>query len=213
MRMIWRPAAPERSEIDESRSHRESRNEQFRTHGIDREGMIGFVVDAAEPLPGRVLDIGTGRGFAAVELARRGAGVTTIDTSEEMLKSAYLHAVDTGVAENIEFHLTDGGELPFEEGSFEVVTMINVLHHLENPDAVLPEIARVLMPGGRLIASDFTDRGFDILEEIHRKEGRDHDRQAGETVDGFAERLGGVGMKCISRDRRFHQYVIVAEKN
>ena len=88
--MIWRPAAPERTEIDESREHRESRNEQFRTHGIDREGMIGFVVDAAEPLPGRVLDIGTGRGFAAVELARRGAGVATIDTSEEMLKSAAM---------------------------------------------------------------------------------------------------------------------------
>ncbi len=93
--------------------------------------MTSFVVDSAEPLPGTVLDIGTGRGFTAVELARRGAGVATVDMSEESLKSAWLHAIDTGMADRIEFHLADGGDLPFEEGSFEVVTMINVLHHLE----------------------------------------------------------------------------------
>ena len=210
--MIWKPAAPGRSELDENREYRKTRNEQFLSHGLDRDGMTSFAVNKAEPLPGRVLDIGTGRGFTAVELARRGAGVTTIDMSEEMLKSAYLYAVDTGVAGKIEFHLADVGDIPFEEGSFEAVTMINVLHHLENPGAVLPEIARVLMPGGRLVVADFTDRGFDILEKIHREEGQGHDRHAGETVDGFAARLDDVGMKCVCRDRRFHQHVMVAEK-
>jgi len=212
MRMIWRPAAPQGSELDESREYREARNGQFRDHGIDRDGMTGFVVDAAEPLPVNVLDIGTGRGFTAVELARRGAGVTTVDMSEEMLRSAYLYAVDSGVADRIEFHIADGGDLPFEEGSFEVVTMINVLHHLEDPGAVLPEIARVLTPGGRLVVSDFTDRGFEILEEIHRLEGHGHDRHSGETMDSFAARLAGVRMKCVARDSRFHQQVMVAEK-
>lgn len=211
--MIWKTAVPERTELEEIREYRERRNEQYLAHGIDRDGMTGFVVDSAEPLPGTVLDIGTGRGFTAIELARRGAGVTTVDVSEEMLKSAYLNAVDKGVAEKIEFHLMDGGDLPFEEGSFEVVTMINVLHHLENPDEVLPEIARVLMPGGRLVVSDFTEKGFDILEEIHHKDGNGHDRHTGETMDGFASRLDDVGMKCIARDRRFHQLVMVAEKN
>ena len=210
--MIWKSAAPERSEVDENRKYREIRNEQYRSRGLDRDSMTGFVVDMAEPLPGKVLDIGTGKGFTAVELARRGADVTTIDLSEDELRAAYLHAVGTGVVDRIEFHLADGGDLPFEEGSFEVVTMINVLHHMENPGAVLPEIARVLIPGGRLVVSDFTDRGFDILEGMHREEGRSHDRQQGETIDGLASRFGDVGMKCIGRDRRFHQLVMVAEK-
>jgi ubiquinone/menaquinone biosynthesis C-methylase UbiE len=211
--MIWKPASPARSELDESRQYRKMRNEQYLDHGIDREGMIGFIVDSAEPLPGRVLDIGTGRGFTAVELARRGADVTTVDLSEDELKAAYLHAVDMGVADNIEFHLADGSDLPFEMGSFEVITMINVLHHLKNADSVLPEIARVLMPGGRLVVADFTDRGFDILDKIHGRDGIDHDRHAGDTVEGFAARLADVGMQCIERDRRFHQLVIVAEKS
>jgi 2-polyprenyl-3-methyl-5-hydroxy-6-metoxy-1,4-benzoquinol methylase len=211
--MIWKTAAPQQTEIEESREHREMRQAQFAAHGLDRDGMIGFVMDTAEPLPGKVLDIGSGQGYTAVELALRGAEVTSVDMSEEMLRTAYLHALDRGVADRIEFHLTDGGDLPFEEGSFEVVTMVNVLHHLDNPDAVLPEIARVLMPGGRLIVSDFTDRGFDILEEIHREEGHDHDRHAGETIDGFAARLADAGMKCVGRDSRFHQQVMVAEKD
>ena len=80
--MIWKPAAPERSELEESRQYREMRNEQYRDHGIDRDGMTGFIVDSVEPLPGRVLDIGTGKGFMAVELARRGSDVTTVDISE-----------------------------------------------------------------------------------------------------------------------------------
>ena len=210
--MIWKTAVPERSELEKDREYRDMRNEQFLRHGIDRDGMTSFIVDSAEPLPGQVLDIGTGRGFTAIELARRGADVTTVDMSEEMLKSAWLHAVETGMADRIEFHLADGGDLPFEERSFEVVTMVNVLHHLENPEAVLPEIARVLIPGGRLIVADFTDRGFDILEKIHGEDGHSHDKHTGETVDGFASRLDDVGMKCVARDRRFHQYVMVAEK-
>jgi ubiquinone/menaquinone biosynthesis C-methylase UbiE len=211
--MIWKAAAPQQSELEESRQYRERRNEEFLAHGIDRDGMTGFVVDAAEPLPERVLDIGTGRGFTAVELASRGARVISIDKSEEMIRSAYLHALDRGVAGSIEFHLANGGDLPFEEGSFEAVTMINVLHHLENPEEVLPEIARVLMPGGRLVVSDFTEKGFSILDEIHGKEGCTHDVSAGETMERFASRLGDAGLRCVGRDRRFHQQVMVVEKS
>lgn len=210
--MIWMTAAPERNELEKDREYRDMRNEQFLRHGIDRDGMTSFIVDSAEPLPAKVLDLGTGRGFTAVELARRGARVTTVDMSEESLKSAWLHAVETGMADRIEFHLADGGDLPFEEGSFETVTMVNVLHHLENPEAVLPEIARVLMPGGRLIVADFTDKGFDILEKIHGEDGHSHDMHTGETMDSFALRLGDSGLACTARDRRFHQYVMVAEK-
>lgn len=210
--MIWKAAAPKRSELEEDRAYRDMRNEQFLRHGIDRDGMTSFVVDSAEPLSDTVLDIGTGRGFTAVELARRGARVATVDMSEESLKSAWLHAIATGMADRIEFHLADGGDLPFEEGSFEVVTMINVLHHLGNPDEVLPEISRVLMPGGRLIVADFTDKGFDILEKIHGEDGHSHDMDTGETMDGFAARLGDAGLTCTARDRRFHQHVMVVER-
>ena len=210
--MTWIPAAPQQEEIDEVMRHRERRDALFLEHGLDRPAITKFVIDAAEPLEDHVLDVGTGKGLAAVELARRGARVATIDVSERDLRAAFLLASGAGIADRIEFHRADARELPFGDDSFRLVTMINVVHHLEDAPGVLSEIARVLAPGGRLVMSDFTDRGFEILEEIHREENHVHERHAGGTIDGLAAGFEGLGLSCRGRDRRFHQYVMVAVK-
>lgn len=210
--MIWTTAAPRQEETDEILRYRDRRDELFLRHGLDRPAITKFVIDTAEPLEDRVLDVGTGKGLAAVELARRGALVTTVDVSEKDLREAFLLASGAGVADRMEFHRADARELPFGDDSFSLVTMVNVVHHLEDAPAVLAEIARVLAPGGRLVMSDFTDRGFEILEGIHREEGHAHDRHDGATIDGLTEHFDRLGLRCRSRDRRFHQYVMVAVK-
>lgn len=210
--MIWTPTAPRQEEIEEVLRYREQRNELFLRHGLDRPAITAFVIDAAEPLEEHVLDVGTGKGLAAVELARRGARVTTVDVSDKDLRDAFLLASSAGVEGRIEFHHADARELPFGDDSFALVTMINVAHHLEDAPAVLAEIARVLAPGGRLVMSDFTDRGFEILEGIHREENHVHERHTGGSIDGLLEHFDRLGLRCRGRDRRFHQYVMVAVK-
>jgi ubiquinone/menaquinone biosynthesis C-methylase UbiE len=210
--MAWTPAAARQDEIDEVVRHRAERDELFLRHGLDRASSTKFVIDTAEPLEDQVLDIGTGKGLAAVELARRGARVTTVDVSENDLRSAFLLASSAAVEDRMEFHHTDARQLPFGDDSFRLVTMVNVVHHLEDAPAVLAEIARILAPGGRLVMSDFTDRGFEILEGIHREEHHVHDRHEGATIDGLTEHFDRLGLRCRARDRRFHQYVMVAAK-
>lgn len=210
--MAWMPAAARQDEVNEVVRRRAERDELFLRHGLDRASSTSFVIDTAEPLEERVLDIGTGKGLAAVELARRGARVTTVDLSENDLRAAYLLASSAGVEDRIEFHHADARTLPFGDDSFRLVTMINVVHHLEDAPAVLAEIARVLAPGGRLVMSDFTDRGFEILEGIHREERHVHDRREGATIDGLTGHFDRLGLRCRGRDSRFHQYVMVAEK-
>lgn len=210
--MIWTPALPRQDEIDEVLAYRERRNALFQRHGLDRPAITNFVIDTAEPLEEMVLDIGTGKGLAAVELARRGARVTTVDLSDRDFRDAFLLASSAGLSDRIEFHRADARELPFGDDSFRLATMINVVHHLEDAPAVLAEIARVLAPGGRLVMSDFTDRGFEILEEIHREEHHVHERHDGATIDGLVEHFGRLGLQCRGRDSRFHQYVMVVER-
>ena len=70
-------------------------------------------------------------------------------------------------------------ELPWPEGSFDVVTLTGVLHHLVRPGAALAEMERVLRPGGRLIASDTCFfppvRGFfNLCLKVHPHEGDYH---------------------------------------
>ncbi|MBN2184914.1 MAG: class I SAM-dependent methyltransferase [Candidatus Krumholzibacteriota bacterium] len=211
--MRWKPAELSRDEVEIHKKYLAERDAVYLAHGIDKNGMAKFVIDAAEPFEEPVLDLGTGQGLTAIEIARRGAVVITIDISEKELREAYLNSVAAGVESKLEFHLVNNRTLPFEDDSFNLVTLVNVLHHLDDPDAALPEISRVLRSGGKLLVSDFTEAGFDILDRIHGEEGRIHKKNTEETVDTISRKLPDFGIQCTSRDSRFHQYLMIAEKS
>ncbi|MBN2070458.1 MAG: class I SAM-dependent methyltransferase [Candidatus Krumholzibacteriota bacterium] len=210
--MIWRLAQPAPEAIEEYKKYQAERDRIYLDHGIDKKGMAKFVIDAAEPFIGPVLDLGTGQGLTAIEIASRGHRVITVDISEKELCDAHMNAIAAGVDSRLEFQVVDNRTLPFEDDSFNLVTMVNVLHHLDDPDAALPEISRVLRRGGKLLISDFTETGFSILDGILGEEGRTHKKNTEETVDTISSKLGKYSLKCTIRDSRFHQYLMIAEK-
>ncbi len=99
----------------------------------------------------RVLDVGCGAGFLTNDLARDGLRVTGIDASGPSLAVARAHDA-TGAVEYIE---ANAYALPFADASFDVVTCMDFLEHVEGPDLVILEAARVLRPGGVLIFHTF----------------------------------------------------------
>jgi SAM-dependent methyltransferase len=98
-----------------------------------------------------VLDMGCGTGRFTVPLAARAAAVTGLDISPEMLSQNARKLAERGV--HAELHQGDMTALPFEDGSFDVVTSMLALMHLprEDRETVFTEAARVLKPGGRLL--------------------------------------------------------------
>ena len=100
----------------------------------------------------RVLDVGTGPGFFAMNLALAGHEVTAIDVTEHMIYHAASNAKAYGAQVN--FILHRGEFLPFEDASFDLVVSRNVLWNLEFPEQALSEWARVLTPGGRMVYFD-----------------------------------------------------------
>jgi 2-polyprenyl-6-hydroxyphenyl methylase / 3-demethylubiquinone-9 3-methyltransferase len=92
----------------------------------------------------RVLDVGCGAGFLSNHLARLGFDVTGVDASPGSLDVATRHDV-SGKARYV---LGDALALPFPSASFDVVCAMDFLEHVEEPAAVVAEIARVLKPGG-----------------------------------------------------------------
>ena len=94
------------------------------------------------PLEGRrILDVGTGTGRAAIALARRGAIVTGVDASAEMLQVAERRARDAGVA--VTFIRGDAHGLNFPDRSFDAVVCLRVLMHTPDWRASLRELCRV----------------------------------------------------------------------
>lgn len=101
-----------------------------------------------------VLDVGTGTGRHALKLARRGASVTAIDQSPEMLAVAKIAAKHEALP--IDFHLLSlEGGLPFAANQFDLLVCALTLCHVSDLTHPLQEFARVLQTGGSLLITDF----------------------------------------------------------
>ena len=113
-----------------------------------REGPDAFdkaFETVAESQPRRVLEVGCGMGNFAERLARETAAeVVATDLSPRMVEVARERGLDARVA--------DVQELPFDEGEFDCVVANAMLYHVEDVDRALSELARVLEPGGKLVA-------------------------------------------------------------
>jgi 2-polyprenyl-6-hydroxyphenyl methylase/3-demethylubiquinone-9 3-methyltransferase len=96
------------------------------------------------PSPCSVLDIGCGGGFLANYLAGVGHRVTGLDADSSSLAVAADHDKTATVA----YACADARSLPYADGSFQVVCAMDFLEHIDEPEQVIAEAARVLAPGG-----------------------------------------------------------------
>ena len=103
-----------------------------------------------------MLDVATGTGAVAIELARRsGCRVVGLDQSPEMLRAGRSRVAEAGVAGRIELVEGNAERLPFEDGAFDALTFTYLLRYVEDPGATLGELARVVRPGGTIAALEF----------------------------------------------------------
>lgn len=109
----------------------------------------------------RALDVGCSAGFIADELALAGATTSGVDIDEPGLTKArerFGHRVD--------FRLARGEDLPFDDGSLDLVVLNHIYEHVVDPEAVLADIHRVLRPGGLLYLG--AGHRWQVLEPHHR---------------------------------------------
>ncbi len=110
-------------------------------------------INARAPLAGKqVVDIGCGGGLLSEAMATAGARVTGIDAGTEVLGVARLHGYESGV--EVEYkHTTAEAFSSEQEGTFDVVTCMELLEHLPNPDSVIKAAAKLVRPGGMVFFS------------------------------------------------------------
>jgi ubiquinone/menaquinone biosynthesis C-methylase UbiE len=125
-------------------------------------------VAGVAPDRGAVLDVGTGPGVLLVELAARRPDLrlTGVDLSADMIAAATRNLEP--FAERARALVGDVTDLPFPDRSFDLIVSSLSLHHWDQPEAAVPELARILRPGGRVYIYDFPFAPFDKLAEAAR---------------------------------------------
>lgn len=111
---------------------------------------------------GRLLDVGTGTGRIATLFAPRARSVLGIDRSAEMLRLARAKLPDAA-GDKVRFIAGDFYGLPVEDGAADTAILHQVLHFAQEPEKVVAETARVLVPGGLLLIVDFAPHEHEEL--------------------------------------------------
>jgi len=101
----------------------------------------------------RALDVGCGGGLLSEAMAQAGANVVGVDLSPELIEVAKLHALGSELS-GIEYQLISAEEMAQQHpAQFDVVTCMEMLEHVPEPEAVLAACVKLLKPGGLLVLS------------------------------------------------------------
>ncbi len=118
-----------------------------------------------KPDANEIVDIGTGPGFIAIQLAKlTGKKIKAVDLAPNMLLKAKVLAAKEGV--QIEFVEADCGALPFEDSSIELVVSNSLIHMLDDVLPFLIELKRVVRPGGKALIQDFRRDTGTIMRKV-----------------------------------------------
>lgn len=114
--------------------------------------MVQVLPPALMGSPRRLLDLGSGPGIFTLRMCGLGHDAYGIDLDEKKIALAHAHVREASMPREwaSRVSVADGGKLPFESGTFELVASYHVLEHVSDLRSVLYEAVRVTKPGGYL---------------------------------------------------------------
>lgn len=133
--------------------------------GNDRLWRVAATRAIAPRAGQRILDLAAGTGASAVALARSGADVVAADFSPGMIAEGVKRH---GHIMNLTFQEADATALPFEDATFDTVTISFGLRNVNDPHAALAEMRRVAKPGGRLVVCEFSHPPHPLFAGLYR---------------------------------------------
>ena len=122
-------------------------------NGRWRRAMTDHIVPTS---PARILDVASGTaGVALLLAARTSADIVGVDLTKNMLARGQENVAEAGMGERICLVAGRAEQLPFPDGAFDALTFTYLLRYVDDPQATLSEMARVVKPGGTVASLEF----------------------------------------------------------
>ena len=138
--------------------------------GVHRAWKWFAIAQSGVKLGDQVLDLAAGSGDLSLKFAQKvGAQgkVIVTDINEAMLEQGRRRLTDAGVVGNVDFCLVNAEQLPFENNSFDCISISFGLRNVTHKDVALKSMARCLKPGGRLIVLEFSQPTNETFRKVY----------------------------------------------
>ena len=124
--------------------------------GQNRRWRAAMVDHIVPDRPDLVLDVASGPAGVAIQLADRGAGrVVGVDLTLDMLREGRRNVARWSLAERVQLVAGRAERMPFADATFDALTFTYLLRYVDDPEATLAELARVVRPGGAVANLEF----------------------------------------------------------
>jgi demethylmenaquinone methyltransferase/2-methoxy-6-polyprenyl-1,4-benzoquinol methylase len=122
-------------------------------NGRWRAAMVDHIAPTS---PALILDVASGTAGVALQLATRtSSDVVGVDLTRNMLARGHENVAEAGMSERISLVAGRAEQLPFPDGTFDALTFTYLLRYVDDPQATLAELARVVKPGGAVASLEF----------------------------------------------------------
>jgi 2-polyprenyl-6-hydroxyphenyl methylase / 3-demethylubiquinone-9 3-methyltransferase len=113
---------------------------------------LNFIKSSVNIKGKKILDVGCGGGILSESLANEGADVTGIDQGDRVIKIAKLHAKESGIKVKYK-HINIEDFYKNTDERFDVITCLEMLEHVPDPNSIINTCSKLLMPGGKIYFS------------------------------------------------------------
>ena len=195
--------------MSDTQSHLDKVREQFNRqaevyarmrHATDTEAFRKLVNLAQTQPHHKVLDVACGPGFLTMTFAEHCAEAVGFDATDKFVALAQAEAEQRGLR-NLTFQKGDAGQLPFVDGTFDIVVCRAAFHHMPYPERTLAEMKRVAKADGRLLILDMLASEDPQKAEYHNRIERlcdpSHARALPESE--FERLFADAGLQLIAR--------------
>jgi len=129
----------------------------FLSLGIDKMWRNKAIKSLEEVSPKKMLDVATGTAdVAGASMKLKPESITGVDISNKMLDVGRTKIAKKGLTDTIQLEWGDSENLPFDDNTFDAITVAFGVRNFENLDAGLSEMYRVLKPGGKMAVLEFS---------------------------------------------------------
>lgn len=164
--------------------------------GIHRVWKLFTVARSGVNVGDRVLDLAAGSADLAIKFAKRVGNdgrVIVTDINPDMLEQGRRRMADAGIVGNVDYSIVNAEFLPFEDNSFDCITISFGLRNVTHKEVALKEMQRCIRPGGRVLVLEFSQPNNETFRRVY---------------DAYSFNVIPFIGEMIANDRGSYQYLV-----